>query len=67
MPRRNYPKPHIPFTPPKSCEEKRKYRSEKDALDAASLQMLMHPSLELSVYKCDQCGKWHLTRGARTK
>jgi hypothetical protein len=53
--------------PAKSCDEKRKHRSERDALDAASLQMLMHPELDLSVYKCDQCGKWHLTRGARTK
>lgn len=67
MPRRNYQKPHAPFEPAKSCDQKRKYRSEKDALDAASLQMLIHPSLELTVYKCDQCAFWHLTRQAPRK
>lgn len=68
MPRRNHQKPHVPFKPGRSCADKRPYASEKEALDGASLQMLAHPSLELSVYQCDVCGKWHLTRRAsRTK
>jgi hypothetical protein len=62
MPRRNHQKPHTPFTPAKACSDKRPYRSEREALNAAELQMLAHPALELSVYKCDQCSNWHLTR-----
>ena len=41
---------------------KRKYRNEKEALKAAEFQMLQDMSLELSVYKCDLCKYWHLTR-----
>jgi rubrerythrin len=45
-----------------SCQAKRRYKSEKEALKIADLQMLQNMSLELAVYKCDICGFWHLTR-----
>lgn len=46
---------------------KRRYRNEKDAGDAAEFQMLQDMSLELSVYKCDLCKYWHLTRSITNK
>lgn len=45
-----------------TCESKRKYTTEKQANDTAEYQMLINSDLELSVYKCDLCQKWHLTR-----
>jgi hypothetical protein len=45
-----------------TCTSKRKYSSEKQARDTAEYQMLINSDLELSVYKCDICQKWHLTR-----
>lgn len=41
---------------------KRRYKNEKDAQNAAEFQMLENMTLELSVYKCDLCIYWHLTR-----
>lgn len=62
MPRRNHtPKLARRPIPLRSCKEKRTYRSEADAAKAADLQMLMSPSVELSVYHCHDCKYWHLT------
>ena len=46
-----------------SCKSKRKFKSENDASRAAEMQNLIDMSLDISVYKCDGCEGWHLTRG----
>lgn len=61
MPRRNKTQKHTPFTPRIFCETKRAYPSEQAAIKAAELQMLSAALVELTVYRCDQCNKWHLT------
>ena len=45
-----------------NCDKKRKYRTEKQALESADYQMLINQGLELSVYKCERCRMWHLTK-----
>ncbi len=45
-----------------TCERKRSFHSEKDALAAAEEQMSYHLTLELGVYQCLLCGGWHLTQ-----
>lgn len=62
MPRRNKPQKHRPFTFYTSCQVKNRYKNENEALKAAEFQMLQDMRLELSVYKCDVCRFWHLTR-----
>jgi hypothetical protein len=62
MPRRNNTIVHARFHFANNCDRKRRFAREKEALDAAEYQMLITPSLELAVYKCDLCGGWHLTR-----
>jgi len=62
MPRRNKSQKNNPFISYESCHNKRRYINEKDAQKIAELQMLENMSLELSVYKCDACKFWHLTR-----
>jgi hypothetical protein len=44
------------------CGNKRRFLNEYDATEAAEYQMLVKPTLQLSVYQCDLCHKWHLTR-----
>jgi len=63
MPRKNKSIKHQPFSFSNLFCTKKKYRNEKEALDAAEFQMLQYMNLELSVYKCDMCRYWHLTRG----
>ncbi len=65
MPRKNNTLFHARFHFISGCQNKRKFRNEREALEAAEYQMLIKPSLELSVYKCDVCGGWHLTRQSR--
>lgn len=65
MPRRNNTPRHQPLVFKNSCMQKRRFKTEKEALAAADYQMLVKPELELSVYKCQHCGGWHLTRQAR--
>lgn len=48
-----------------SCRSKRQFLNEKEAEKAAEFQMLINPNLELSVYICNFCNKWHLTRRNR--
>lgn len=67
MPRRNKTLSHKPFLFYKSCLNKKNYKNEKDALAAAEIQMLKNMSLELSVYKCNDCKYWHLTRQVNNK
>ncbi len=62
MPRKNKTIKHHSLPTEKFLCDKKRYKNEKDALDAAKNQTLEKMSLELSVYKCDLCGYWHLTR-----
>lgn len=62
MPRTNRQIPHQKQNFMTGCQDKRKFKTEKEALAAADYQMLIKPRLELAVYKCDFCGAWHLTR-----
>ena len=62
MPRKNSTPKHVPFRFVSNCQAKRRFTSEKEALSAAEHQMLTQPNLELTVYKCELCGGWHLTR-----
>lgn len=64
MPRRNKTATHKPFKMAGSCQSKRQYINEREAQKAADYQMLINPNLELSIYKCDICQKWHLTKRA---
>ena len=63
MPRKNRP---IKYTRSSvtinNCDSKRRYNSEREAINTAEYQMLINQNLELAVYKCDMCFKWHLTR-----
>jgi len=56
---------HTPFRFTSGCDQKRRFKAEKEAREAAEYQMLITPTLELSVYMCQMCGGWHLTRRAR--
>lgn len=47
-----------------TCESKRRFPTEKQAEQAAEVQMLTDMRLELSVYHCPHCHTWHLTRQA---
>jgi len=61
MPRKNRtPSPtHVSSVLP--CRQKRRFASEREALEAAEYQMLIKMSLQLGVYRCDYCRGWHLT------
>lgn len=62
MARKNKTTKHQSFTINNLFCNKRRFRNEKEAQDAAEIQMLQDMNLELSVYKCDLCRYWHLTR-----
>jgi hypothetical protein len=47
-----------------SCQTKRAYINEAEAIYAADTHMLESMSLDLRVYKCSDCHKWHLTKSA---
>lgn len=61
MPRRNNTPKHQPFVDNNTCQSKRRFASEQLGQAAAETQELQ-TGLEFSVYKCDRCGGWHLTR-----
>lgn len=44
------------------CHAKRRYLNKLEAERAAELKNLEDTSLDLTVYQCDVCKKWHLTR-----
>jgi len=68
MPRRNKPVKHARLEPRfDNCDSKRQYLTEREAKATAEYQMLINFDLELSVYKCNMCHKWHLTRQQKPK
>lgn len=54
------------FTIDVSCEQKRRFPTEAEAIDAADLRMLENMTVELDVYQCPTCSQWHLTRRKKT-
>lgn len=62
MPRRNKQIKSLMASVQAGCKSKRRFDNEQSALKAADNQMLLNMSLKLSVYKCDYCTGWHLTR-----
>lgn len=62
MPRRNKTAPHQPFQFKSRCQSKRRYNTQQEAGDTAEHQMLIKSELQLTTYKCELCGGWHLTR-----
>ncbi|MDO5343911.1 MAG: hypothetical protein Q4F02_03310 [Candidatus Saccharibacteria bacterium] len=71
MPRRNYPAsarppqrrtpPDIAPTPHLVCRQKRRFATEAMARRQADTQELVSPGVNITVYQCDYCHKWHLT------
>lgn len=48
-----------------NCDSKRRFLNKNEAERAAEYQMLINLDLQLSVYQCELCHKWHLTRRVR--
>lgn len=48
--------------PPSVCASKRRFATEAAALDAAELRMLDNMTLTITIYRCNECGQWHLKR-----
>jgi hypothetical protein len=44
-----------------TCEGKRFFKTEKEALEAADIRMLENMSVTVGVYQCPTCRNWHLT------
>lgn len=44
-----------------TCEGKRFFPTEADALEAADIRMLEHMSVNIGIYQCPTCLQWHLT------
>ncbi|MDB5168152.1 MAG: iviTM7 [Candidatus Saccharibacteria bacterium] len=64
MPRRNQTQSYQPFRFVSNCQQKRRFSTERQAQESAEYQMLVQSNITLSVYKCELCGGWHLTRQA---
>ncbi len=62
MPRKNKIAKHQRLSINKFDCNKKRYQNARQAQDAAELQMLEDMNLNLSVYKCNLCQYWHLTR-----
>lgn len=48
---------HFDFT----CEGKRFFKSEAEALEAADFRMLENMNVTIGIYQCATCRYWHLT------
>lgn len=44
-----------------TCEGKRFFKTEAEALEAADIRMLENMSATIGVYQCATCQNWHLT------
>lgn len=62
MPRRNHRPSHTPFVFANQEAGKKRYDTKHLAEQAAEEHMLLHPELELFVYKSPTDGGWYLTR-----
>jgi hypothetical protein len=67
MPRPRRRKDRAIFTPDLNCLNKRRFKTELEAIDAADHRMLENMTVELDVYICPNCRYWHLTRRIKEK
>jgi hypothetical protein len=67
MPRINRIVKHQPLIISKFACNKKRYQNARQAQDAAEFQMLENMNVNLSIYKCDLCSYWHLTRNIDKK
>lgn len=44
-----------------TCEGKRFFQTEAEALEAADIRMLENMSTAIGTYQCPTCRHWHLT------
>jgi hypothetical protein len=44
-----------------TCDGKRFFKNEKEALEAADFRMLENMNADIGVYQCPTCMLWHLT------
>lgn len=44
-----------------TCEGKRFFKTEAEALEAADIRMLENMSVTIGIYQCATCRNWHLT------
>lgn len=44
-----------------TCENKRFFKTEKEAIEAADFRMLEQMSVQIGIYQCPRCRNWHLT------
>ncbi len=65
MPRRIKKTNHPRYSLKINCEDKKRYKTQDLAKKAAEFCMLDNMNLNLSVYKCSDCGYWHLTKKRR--
>lgn len=60
MPRRHFATKHVPYEHKAPCDHKQSFKSEVEALKALERQTLV-TAVQLKVYKCPYCAKWHLS------
>lgn len=58
MPRRHSIQKHTPYQHKAPCARKRAFKTEAEALQAIENSIA---TLELKVYQCPYCNKWHLS------
>ena len=44
-----------------TCDGKRFFTTESEALEAADIRMLENMNIDMGVYQCPTCFHWHLT------
>jgi putative ubiquitin-RnfH superfamily antitoxin RatB of RatAB toxin-antitoxin module len=65
LPRKNRIVKHKPFLTDNFDCNKKRYQNKIEAQKAAEFQMLENMTISLSIYKCDLCSHWHLTRSIK--
>lgn len=55
------------FNSPKTCGGKHFYATRHDAELVVEEKAILQPELELTIYHCTSCGKYHLTRRKPTE
>jgi hypothetical protein len=60
--KKRYQKPTFDLHVVATCDRKRHFKTEQEALEAAELRMLDTMTLSIGIYKCSVCHHWHLTR-----
>jgi hypothetical protein len=62
MPRQNRSTRHTPYRAPDiPCQRKRRFKTDRDALEALEKASLFDMKIELKTYLCPFCNGWHLS------